>query len=325
MKLLSTINWDKVIYLTPFMIFFFLFAYIGLNAGHFFSTYMIGLILNHSVPVVIVCLGLSTVVMAGGDDVVSGGIDLSIPATAILGASIIAQLLSASDMNFALIVLLSFVATLLIGYINGFLVTRVGVTPLLATLSMFVAVVGFSKYVTSSRRITLDDDFIVFLRDEEILGLPSAVVITFVLALIFYHMVHRTKFGMHLSAAGGNRRAADISGIHVQKMQMLSFVIAGFTGFIASFFVLARSSGISPGLQDNLMLEMVLATFLGAFLSPRRIVTLWGAAVGAILVSALSIGFKMMAVNVFWTDLIKGCLIMCVMALSALSAKREAM
>jgi ribose transport system permease protein len=86
-------------------------------------------------------------------------------------------------------------------------------------------------------------------------------------------------------------------------------------------FVLARGSGSSPGTEDNLLLEMVLATFLGAAFSPRRKVTIWGAALGAVLVTMLSVGFKSIGVNVFWTGCIKGSLILIVVASAAATAR----
>ena len=83
---------------------------------------------------------------------------------------------------------------------------------------------------------------------------------------------------------------------------------------IVGMFVLARGSGSSPGSEESLLLEMVLATFLGAAFSPRRVVTVWGAILGAVLVSALSVGFISIGVNVFWTGCIKGGLILLVVA-----------
>lgn len=65
---------------------------------------------------------------------------------------------------------------------------------------------------------------------------------------------------------------------------------------------------------EELLLEVVLATFLGAAFSPRRVVTLWGAVLGAVLVTALSVGFKSIGVNVFWTGCIKGALILIIIA-----------
>jgi ribose transport system permease protein len=141
------------------------------------------------------------------------------------------------------------------------------------------------------------------------------------LVVIFYHALHRTKWGMNMQATGGSRDAAEISGILTRRFVVQCFLIAAFAGWIASVFVLARGSGSSPGTEENMLLEMVLATFLGAAFSPRRVVTLWGAVLGAVVVSALSVGFISIGVNVFWTGCIKGGLILLVVASAAVTSK----
>ncbi|WOI56286.1 ABC transporter permease [Palleronia sp. LCG004] len=304
----------------PLILFAAMLVYIGLNAPNFLSLFTLELILVQSLPVVIVCSGLSLVVMTGGDDVVSGGIDLSIPATAVLCAGIVAQWLS-GDGGLGLATVMALLAALAVGLVNAALVTRIGVTPLLTTLSMFVAVVGINNVVTQSRRIGVDHPAILWLRDADVLGWPVSIPIALLVALALYHLAHRTRLGLHMQATGGSRDAAEISGLDTRKLQALSFVLAALAGFAASFFLLARGSGSSPGTEDNLLLEMVLATFLGAAFSPRRVVTLWGAVLGAILVAAISIGFKSMGVDVFWTGLIKGSLILIVVAFGSVAQR----
>jgi ribose transport system permease protein len=280
------------------------------------------LVLEQSLPVVLICVGMSIVVMAGGEDVVAGGIDLSIPATAVLAAGIMAQWL-AGDGGFAVACLLALGAALSVGLINATLVTRIGLTPLLASLAMF-GVVGVNNMITASRRINVDNFAILWLRDAEIGGVAVGILIVVAIGLAAYHLLHRTQFGLHLQASGGSHEAAEMAGINAPRYLAVAFVLAALTGFIAGFFVLARGSGSSPGVEDNLMLEMVLATYLGAAFSPRRVVTLWGAVLGALLVGAITVGFKSMGVNVFWLGLIKGALILTVVAFAALAKRGRA-
>ncbi len=304
----------------PLIIFACVLIYISFNAPNFLTLRNLELILMQSLPVVLVCAGLGAVVMAGGDDVVSGGIDLSIPATAVLSAGITAVMLS-QGWPLAICAGVALLACLSVGLLNAALVTRIGMTPLLTTLAMFVAVVGVNNVITSSRRIDVDHPWIVALRAQEIAGVPLGIIAVALVVAAIYFALHRTRWGLNLQAAGGSRDAAEISGLPVSRLFGQSFVLASGTGYICGFFVLARGSGSSPGVQDNLMLEMVLATFLGAAFSTRRVVTMWGAVLGAVLVAAISIGFKSIGVNVFWTGLIKGSLIVIVVALSALAQR----
>ena len=303
----------------PLAIFLALIVYLGLEAPSFLAPSTIALVLKQSIPTVVVSLGLATVVMAGGDDVVSGGIDLSIPSIAILAAAIVADQVTNHGTPVLLALALAMGAAMIAGLVNAFLVVFVGMTPLLATLASASAYVGISKVVTHSRRINVSDPFIVYLRDGQVFGFPFGVLAAFVLASVFFFALHRTRWGLNLQAVGGNRDAAEISGLAPRKFIAQSFVIAGVVGGFAAAFVLARGSGSSPGTEENLLLEMVLATFLGAAFSPRRVVTLWGAVLGAILVAALSVGFGSVGVDVFWTGCLKGGLILIVVASAAVS------
>lgn len=306
---------------TPLVVFLAMFVYLGVTSPNFIEPSTLALALKQSVPTAIVCLGLATVVMAGGDDVVAGGIDLSIPATAVLAAALVADLVTNHGMFIGWALLLGLVVGVVCGLVNAFLVVFIGMTPLLATFASSTAFVGIGKVITASRRINVDDPLIVWLRDGSFAGLPAGVICAAVLALAFFFALHRTRWGLNLQAVGGSRDAAEISGLSTERFIAQSFVIAGVVGGIASAFVLARGSGWTPGTEENLLMEMVLATFLGAAFSPRRIVTLWGAVLGAVLVSALSVGFGSVGIDVFWTGCIKGGLILIVVASAALSKK----
>lgn len=306
----------------PISVFVMLFVYLGMNSANFLTLGTFELILKQAIPTVIVSLGLATVIIAGGDDVVSGGIDLSVPATAIICAAIIADQVTNHGNSVLWGLLLAFGAAALVGLVNASLVVGIRMTPLLATLATSVAVVGVTKVITESRRIGVTDPAVIYIRDGKIAGVAVGILLTALIALAFWHFVHRTKWGMNLQATGGSRDAAEISGIATRKFVVQSFLLAAFAGWLAAMFVLARGSGSSPGTEENLLLEMVLATFLGAAFSPRRIVTVWGAVLGAVLVSSLSVGFISIGVNVFWTGCIKGALILLVVASAAAGSER---
>lgn len=311
---------SDVIGLLPIIVFVGVLAYISLHAPNFLTRTNLELVLVQSLPVVLLCIGLSAVVIAGGDDVVSGGIDLSIPATAVLSGGIVAQMLVAGH-PLPVAALAALAAALVVGAINAVLVTRVRMTPLLATLTMLVAVVGVNNVVTQSRRINVSHPWILELATGRTFGIPTGILVVAAIALLAFHLVHRTRWGLNLQAVGGSRDAAEVSGLKVDRLVAQSFLLAALTGFACSFFVLARGSGSSPGVEDNLLLEMVLATFLGAAFSPRRVVTLWGAVIGALFVTAVSVGFKTMGVDVFWTGLIKGTLIVVVVTMSTIQQR----
>jgi ribose transport system permease protein len=308
--------------LAPLLIFLALLLYLGIAAPRFLTLETLALILKQSAPIIVVSLGLATVVIAGCDDIVSGGIDLSIPGVAVLCGAVIAELTAVKGAPIAVGLAAGLATAVIAGLVNAWLVVRIGMTPLLATLASFTAYVGLANYVTTSRRVNISDPLIVFLRDGTLGAWPAGVVIALASAAIVGFAVHRTRWGLNLQAVGGGREAAAEAGLSPHKFIAAAFLIAALAGGVGSTFLLARGSGFAPGVEENLQLEMILATFLGPVFSLRKVVTIWGATLGAVLVSALTIGLGSAGIDIFWTGCVKGALILVVVASSAASRGR---
>ena len=278
--------------------------YLSVSSEFFLEWRNISSILRQSAPDAILAAGLAVVVTAGGDDIVSGGIDISLPAAATLGVGILSdQLVGGRPIGLAM--LLAAAAVVAVGVANALLVVKVGLTPLLATLASWVAVVGITKWVTNNRRITVDNPFHQRGARRHVgRGARSGGVALCVL-VVFAFWVHRTRFGLQLQASGGSRAAAEISGLNPDYYLARAFVVASLAAVVAAVVLTARGSGLSPGIEERLLLDMVLATFVGAAFSPRRVVTVPGAMLGALLVKALGSGFQLLNVDIFKVGMLK--------------------
>ena len=230
----------------PLILFFALLIWLSLQSPFFLSWQNISMMLVQSVPLAILCFGLVCVIAVGGDDVVSGGIDLSLPAIAVLGVALLSLGMAEWNTPYLALLLLLIAVSLACGAVNATLVLAAGLPPLLATLSTSVAFTGLTDLLTGQRRIAVSDPLMVAFRDNDLFG---------------------------------------------------------------------------SGTATPLLLETVLATFIGAAFSRRRVVTIWGALLGAVLVNALSNGLGLLGVNIFWMGAIKGGLILVVLAASAVRHK----
>ena len=209
----------------PLIVFALLLVYLSVSSEFFLEWRNISSILRQSAPDAILAAGLAVVVTAGGDDIVSGGIDISLPAAATLGVGILSdQLVGGRPIGLAM--LLAAAAVVAVGVVNSLLVIRVGLTPLLATLASWVAVVGITKWVTNNRRITVDNPFINEVRDGTLAAVPIPAVFALCVLVVFTFWVHRTRFGLQLQASGGSRAAAEISGLNPDYYLARAFVIA---------------------------------------------------------------------------------------------------
>ncbi|AZJ06002.1 ABC transporter permease [Klebsiella sp. MC1F] len=305
----------------PLILFLALLVWLSVQSPYFLSWQNISLMLVQSVPLAILCFGLVCVIAVGGDDVVSGGIDLSLPATAVLGVALLSLGLAEWHTPYLLLLALLAAVCLLCGAINGFLVLAAGLPPLLATLSTSVAFTGLTDLLTGQRRIAVSDPLMVAFRDNSVLGLPWPLIYLLGVFILFQFLLHHSRFGQHVQAVGGNRDMAQMSGLNVRRLTLQVWLLAGIAAGLAILPLLSQGSGSSSGTATPLLLETVLATFIGAAFSRRRVVTIWGALLGAILVNALSNGLGLLGVNIFWMGAIKGGLILVVLAASAVRHK----
>lgn len=312
-----------ILALAPLLAVLALLAFFAVEAPHFLDWPNLTAILRQSAPLLLLGAGLAVVVIGGGDDVVWGGVDLSVPAGAVLAAAVVSQQIAVAGNGLGTALMLGLPAALLVGAVNALLVVRIRLTPLLATLATSVAAAGLTKLVTSNRRINVAHSFVDWLRDGEVFGLPVSFLLAGIAVGALTILVHRTAWGQHLQAIGASRPVAESAGLPIDRMVATSYMLAAGAGAAAALTLLARGSGSSPGSEEPLLLEMVLGTFLGAAFSRRRVVTVGGAALGAVLVSALSNGFALLQVDIFWTGGIKGALILAVLLAAVLQERRR--
>lgn len=312
---------DFLIRRGPLLLFAILIIVLALGSNSFLSGPSINSSLVQAAPIAIIAMALSLVVMGGGDDVVAGGIDLSLPGSAALATAIISDQLTNQGSSFAVAVLFGLLAAVTVGGVNAVLVSYVGLTSILATLATYVSVVGVIRVLTGNKRIDVTDPTILYIRDGNIFGIPVVVVIMVLTFALVAFIFHRTKYGMSVQAVGGSLDAAVAAGLKTKRIVGSTFISAAVVASIAAVLLVARGSGSSPGMDERLLVDMVLATFVGAAFSSRNVVTVLGSMLGAILVTFMSTGLVLNRINNSWIDGWKGVLILLVVVAAAVQIK----
>lgn len=207
----------------------------------------------------IMAVGQTLVIVAGGE-----GIDLSVGAVVTLGAIIVFRIV---DGNNALVVpalLVSSLAGLLIGSINGFGVAIMRIPPLVMTLGMTGVVQGLILVVTGGRPQGASAPIMkTVLSDPWVAGIPGVVFIWAILAVAVWLLLQRTAFGKALYAIGANRNAARLSGVRVERTVILTYGLSGLFAAIGGFVLLGYTENVFLNLGYQYTLPTIAAVVVG--------------------------------------------------------------
>jgi len=232
----------------------------------------------------------------------TGGIDLSIVGTANLSAIAAALLLTrlsgeggaglALELSIPLAMLAALVVASACGLLNGLLVARAGITPILATLGTSSLYTGLSYVITGGPAITTTQ--LAFIGNGAVAGVPIPVLVFVVLAVVFAVLLNRTSYGFNVYMLGTNLRAALFSGIDDVKVLMRAYWLAGVVAGIAGIIFLARVNSAKPEYGSSFILLTVLIAILGGIRYTGGFGTVAGLVLSVLTIQFLSTGLNML-------------------------------
>jgi len=171
------------------------------------------------------------------------------------------------------------------GYFNGWLITRYNVQPIVATLILFIAGRGIAQSFTDSNQVIFTTPEFQFIGLGRLLGIPVQVIIMLVIVALAAWTLHRTVFGKQILAVGGNEAAARLSGVRVERIKRLVYMISGLCSGIAGLIVIARNSASDSNLVGlGVELDAIAAVAVGGTLLTGGRVTVIGTLVGALII-----------------------------------------
>lgn len=194
--------------------------------------------------------------------------DISIGATMSWAIVFVAWLQSAHGINPVVAIVLTLLSGVLIGLVNGFIVVKLHVTPIIATMGTSAVITALAFWRAEGRSIVtgIPDSFKDVAR-AELFGIPVTVIYLVVVAAFLLYLMEHTPRGRFMYATGGNEAAAKLAGIRIGQMQVVAFVISAVIASIAGILLTAKvgSSGINTGAP------YLLPAFAGAFLGSTQI------------------------------------------------------
>jgi ribose/xylose/arabinose/galactoside ABC-type transport system permease subunit len=200
-------------------------------------------------PVVIVALGMALVI---GTE----GIDLSVGSVMALAAAFIPLYLG---YGVVAAIVVSLIAGAVVGLINGVLVARVGLQPIVATLALFVGGRGLAVVITHGQLKDIHDADFLYLGSGDLLRIPVLVWIAALLVAVVAFVVRRTVFGRRLLAIGGNRPATELAGVPVKRVLITVYVVCSVLASIAGLLSVSRIQS-SDASSVGLLIELSAIT-----------------------------------------------------------------
>jgi len=265
--------------------------------------------------------------------ILSGGIDLSVGSVLALSGAVAAGLLKngvavpRTDVFLEVTVSGAIAAGLIVGtmlgWFNGFVITRFKLPPFVATLGMLSIARGLTMLWTGGFPITRLGPSFGFMGSGHWLGLPMPVWISGVIVAASTLVLKRTRFGRHVYAVGGNERAAALSGLNVNRIKLAVYTAGGALAGMAGLLVTARLDSATPNAGLSYELDSIAAVVIGGTSLNGGRGTLMGTVLGCLIIGVLNNGLVLLEVSPFWQQVVKGAVILAAVAVDRMGEQRD--
>src|SRR5690606_38383874 len=189
-------------------------------------------------------------------------------------------------------------------------ITRFHVQPFVATLAMLTLGRGLTMLWTKGYPVSsLGADFAV-IGTGWFLGIPIPVWISAVVTLLAALMMKKTKIGRYIYAIGGNERAARLSGIKVNRIKLLVYVLSGVLAAVGGIMVTSRLDSAQPNAGAGYELDSIAAVVIGGTSLSGGRGFIMGTVLGAVIIGVLNNGLVLLGVSPFWQQVAKGVVIL---------------
>ena len=238
--------------------------------------------------------------------IIAGGIDLSVGFVMGLSAVVSAEATNAAGTAMpgfpAMLVGIAagLLAALVPGAVNGWLISKLKVPPFIGTLGMFGVARGVAFLLADGTTVPVSNDWFAALGNGRVLGFPVVVLVTAAFVLVMHYLLGQTRFGQHTYAVGASEQAALRAGIgvgrHTRKLYLLSALCAGIGGVLYA----ARFTAGAAQAGEPLLLDSIAAVVIGGASLFGGSGTILGTVAGSLVIAVIQYGLVFIDVAPFW-------------------------
>lgn len=258
--------------------------------------------------------------------ILTGGINISIGSVAAF-TSLLTAIMLVDGNTFTGNVFVAIAAGLLIsvviGLIAGYFVAELGLQAYIVTLALQVVLRGLTMVVSQGVPVSRLGNAFSYIGVKYLGPVPINVIIMLLLFAVFYYMLEHTSFGRHMYAIGGNMEAARLSGIKTKKVLYLVYIIGSLMAAISGLILASRVNSATPTAGQGAEMDAIAAAVIGGASLKGGKGTVLGALLGVIIIGVLNNGLVLLGIDVYWTQVVKGAIIIIAVSADAISAKKN--
>jgi ribose transport system permease protein len=236
-------------------------------------------------------------------------VDLSVGSVLSLTSVVAAIMLNRYGIPFPLAILAALSIGAVLGLINGLLITQVGLPPFIATYGTLWVLFGFAYLILQGAVIYGFPAGFRFIGNGALLGVPMPIVAMLAVFGLGYFLLYYTTLGRRFFATGANIETARMSGIKVERVIVIAYVISGFLSALAGLVLIAFTNGAEARIGDRYLLPVMAVVVMGGTSLAGGQGNLAGTLVAALIMAVIHNGMNILAVPAIWQSLVVGLLI----------------
>ncbi len=307
------------------------FVYFSVTTPNFLDVETLLIVAKHVAIYAILGIGMTFVILTAGIDLSVGSI---VGVSGMVAGALLTHGIHIGWFGFTIwpsafeTVLIALAVGVGIGLINGLLITQLSVAPFIATLGTLYVARGAALLISNGRTFPnlvgspdRGNTGFPILGAGEFLNIPLSIYAMAIFALVAAYVAARTPFGRYVYAVGGNERAAALSGVRVNLIKSVAYMISGFCAAFAGLIIASELVASHPAAGETFELNAIAAAVLGGTSLMGGRGTIWGTVVGAFVIGVLGDGLVMLGVSSFWQMVIKGLVIIAAVVLDQIQQR----
>jgi ribose transport system permease protein len=253
---------------------------------------------------------------------ISGGFDVSLSAVYILAPLVALRMMETTDSGWVLM-LVGTAVGVLCGLLNGVVVSKGRINAFIATLATSLILFGLAYLVSGGSILRITNVDMRAIATTKILGITSATWIAVICVLVAMILLERTRFGRYVFAVGGNREAARLAGVPVDRVVIWAFTLAGLSAGLAGSLNAARTLTAQASDDFGLVFTVIAAVVVGGTSIAGGSGAIWRTVVGVFFIALLGNGFNLNGIDPIVQRIVQGLVILAAVGADAWSRSQR--